>query len=58
MYGHIREALDQLGFFGTKNPDVMMRRLKGLFSRAETTQREVSIIRGICAAIQGKKRPR
>ena len=57
MYGHIRDALDQLGFFGTKNPDVMMRRLKGLFSRAETTQREVSIIRGICAAIQGKKRP-
>jgi len=58
MYGHIREALDQLGFFGTKNPDVMMRRLKGLFNRAETTQREVSIIRGICAAVQGKKRPR
>jgi len=58
MYGHIREALDELSFFGTKNPDVMMRRLKGLFSRAETTQREVSIIRGICAAIQGKKRPR
>ena len=58
MYGHIREALDQLEFFGTKNPDVMMRRLKGLFSRAETTQREVSIIRGVCAAIQGKKRPR
>ena len=58
MYGHIREVLDQLGFFGTKNPDVMMRRLKGLFSRAETTQREVSIIRGICAAVQGKKRPR
>jgi len=57
MYGHIREALIQLEFFGTKNPDVMMRRLKGLFSRAETTQREVSIIRGICAAIQGKKRP-
>jgi len=58
MYGHIRDVLDQLGFFGTKNPDVMMRRLKGLFSRAETTQREVSIIRGICAAVQGKKRPR
>lgn len=58
MYGHIRESLDQLGFFGTKNPDIMMRRLKGLFSRAETTQREVSIIRGICSAIQGKKKPR
>ncbi len=58
MYGHIRESLDHLGFFGSKNPDVMMRRLTGLFSRAETTQREVSIIRGICSAIQGKKNPR
>ena len=58
MFGHIRDALEQLGFFGTKNPDVMMRRLKALFSRAETTRREVSIIRGICSAIQGKKRPR
>lgn len=58
MYGHIREALGTLDFFGTKNPDLMMRRLKGLFNRAETTQREVSIVRGICAAIEDKKRPR
>jgi len=58
MYGHIRESLGQLNFFGTKNPDVMMRRIKGLFNRAETTQREVSIIRGICSAIQGKKNSR
>jgi len=55
MYQHLFDALEQLGFFGTNNPDVMMRRLKGLFSRANTTQREVSIFRGICSAIQGKK---
>lgn len=56
MYHHLQESLDQLGFFKDHNPDVMMRRLKGLFNRASTTQREVSIFRGICAAIQGKKR--
>jgi len=55
MYQHLYEALDDLDFFGTNNPDVMMRRLKGFFKRANTTQREVGIFRGICSAIQGKK---
>lgn len=58
LYQHLSESLQQIGFFGTKNPDIMMRRLKSLFNRAATTQREVSILRGICSAIQGKKRPR
>jgi tRNA (cytidine32/uridine32-2'-O)-methyltransferase len=55
MYQHLYEALGSLEFFGTNNPDVVMRRLKGLFNRANTTQREVSIVRGICSAMQGKK---
>lgn len=58
MYGHLNDALHYLGFFGTNNPDIVMRRLKGLFNRAGTTQRELSIVRGICSAIQDKKRPR
>ena len=58
MYGHLHDALTYLGFFGTNNPDIVMRRLKGLFNRAGTTQRELSIVRGICSAIQDKKRPR
>ena len=58
MYGHLHDALMYLGFFGTNNPDIVMRRLKGLFNRAATTQRELSIVRGICSAIQDKKRPR
>lgn len=58
MYGHLHDALDYLGFFGSNNPDIIMRRLKGLFNRAATTQRELSIVRGICSAIQEKKRPR
>lgn len=58
MYGHLHQVLDYLGFFGSNNPDIVMRRLKGLFNRAGTTQRELSIVRGICSAIQDKKRPR
>ena len=55
MYEHLHAALSYLGFFGEKNSDVVMRRLKGLFNRANVTQRELSIVRGICSAIQGKK---
>ncbi len=58
MYNHLFDALNHLDFFGDHNPEVVMRRLKGLFNRASTTKREVSIIRGICSAMQGKKRTR
>ena len=54
MYEHLNEALDGLGFFGKNNPDVLMRRIKGIFNRASMTQRETSIIRGICTAIQDR----
>jgi TrmH family RNA methyltransferase len=57
MYNHLFESLDHLEFFGDHNPDVVMRRLKGLFNRASTTRREVSIIRGICTPMQRKKLP-
>lgn len=55
MYQHLNKALDDLNFFGTNNPDVMMRRLKSLFNRADITQREVNIIRGICSTILDRK---
>lgn len=58
MYEHLLTALDHINFFGTHNPEIVMRRLRGLFNRAQITQRELSIVRGICSAIQGKKRPR
>ena len=58
MYQHLYDALDYMNFFRTNNPDIIMRRLKGLFNRADTTQRELSIIRGICSSIQDKKNPR
>ncbi len=55
MYQHLYEALDERNFFGTREPDIVMRRLKGMFNRAEVTQREVAILRGIFSAMQGKK---
>ena len=51
LYQHMYDALMQIDFFGTSNPDVIMRRLKGLFNRAQMTQREVGILRGVCKAI-------
>ncbi len=55
MYMHLFEALNNRNFFGTREPDIVMRRLKGLFNRADLTQREVAILHGICAVIEGKK---
>ncbi len=55
MYEHLHNALNYLGFFGSNNSDVVMHRLKGLFNRANVTQRELSIVRGICSAIEQRK---
>lgn len=56
LYQHLYEALQQIDFFGSNNPDVIMRRLKGLFNRARVTQREVAILRGVCKAVIGVAR--
>jgi len=42
MYEHLYQTMEDIKFFGTSNPDVIMRRLKGLFNRAQTTKREVA----------------
>lgn len=58
MYDHLSQMLDDIGFFGTNNPEIVMRRLKGLFSRTRVTKREVNILRGIFSASQGRKSSR
>ena len=55
MYQHMYQMMEDIGFFGKTNPEVIMRRLKGLFNRAQTTRREVAILRGIFSAAQGRK---
>ncbi len=58
MYDHLSQMLEDIGFFGTNNPEIVMRRLKGLFSRTHITKREVNILRGIFSASQGRKSAR
>jgi len=58
MYNHLSQMLEDIGFFGTNNPEIVMRRLKGLFSRTHITRREINILRGIFSASQGRKSAR
>lgn len=55
MYQHMHQMMEDTQFFSSSNPEVIMRRLKSLFNRAQTTKREVAILRGIFSAAQGKK---
>ena len=55
MYQHMYQMMEDVKFFGKTNPEVIMRRLKSLYNRAQTTKREVAILRGIFSAAQGKK---
>ena len=52
MYRHLHETLEHIDFFGTNNPEIVMRRLRGLFNRARISRREVAILRGIFSAAQ------
>jgi tRNA C32,U32 (ribose-2'-O)-methylase TrmJ len=52
------QMMEDVHFFGKTNPEVIMRRLKSLFNRAQTSKREVAILRGIFSAAQGKKSAR
>ena len=55
MYQHFEDTMSALGFLENHNPENIMRRLKGLFNRAQTTKREVNILRGILSSALGRK---
>lgn len=55
MYAHYQDALTDLNFFGNRNPEHIMRKLRCLYGRARPTQREVQIMRGILSYAQGRK---
>lgn len=55
MYNHYLNALGDLNFFGNRNPEHIMRKLRCLYGRARPTQREVQIMRGILSYAQGRK---
>lgn len=55
MYGHFLEALTDMNFFGKRNPEHIMRKIRCLFGRTRPTLREVQILRGILSYSQGRK---
>lgn len=55
MYNHYMDALTDLNFFGNRNPEHIMRKLRCLYGRARPTQREVQIMRGVLSYAQGRK---
>ena len=55
MYGHFLDALSEMNFFGKRNPEHIMRKLRCLYGRARPTQREVQIMRGVLSYSQGRK---
>jgi len=57
MYSHFYDTMVQMNFFGDRNPEHVMRRLRCLFGRARPSIREVQILRGIMSTAQGKKVP-
>ena len=55
MLGHLEQALVALEFLDPATPKKLMPRLNALFNRAQVTQEEVHILRGIAKAILRKK---
>jgi len=52
MYQHMENVLIQIGFLSRGNPGHMMRSIRRLLSRAELTERDVQIVRGIMSQME------
>jgi len=55
MYDHFLDALSSMNFFGKRNPEHIMRKLRCLYGRARPTKREVQIMRGVLSYSQGRR---
>lgn len=58
LYAHLERALVAAGFLDAQAPKKLMPRLRRLFARARPTDKEIDILRGICAALEQPKRDR
>ncbi len=56
LFVHMQETLQEIEFFDPKQPKLLMRRLRHLYSRARPTLVETNILRGILSATQKAKR--
>ena len=48
MYGHLQQLLAKIDFLLEDNPDHMMRAVREFINRAEPTENDVTMIRGVC----------
>jgi tRNA (cytidine32/uridine32-2'-O)-methyltransferase len=55
LFGHLAQALDDIGFIDERRSEKLLRRLRRLFHRAAPDSEEVNILRGILSAAQGRK---
>ncbi len=55
FFGHLEQALDEMGFTDARRSDKLLRRLRRLFHRAAPDSEEINILRGILSAAQGRK---
>ncbi|MBF0491857.1 MAG: RNA methyltransferase [Deltaproteobacteria bacterium] len=55
MYEHLTQMLLDIGFVRNNNPEHIPRILRNLFNRAQITDPEKNIIRGICRQVQWVK---
>ena len=58
LFGHLQQALGDIGFADPAKSDKLMRRLKRMFYRAQPDADELKILRGILSAAQGRKSAR
>lgn len=52
LFEHMQQVLQEIEFFDPKQPKLLMRRLRHLYSRARLTLVETNILRGILSATQ------
>jgi tRNA C32,U32 (ribose-2'-O)-methylase TrmJ len=58
FYVHLERALIAAGFLDGDAPKKLMPRLRRLFARARPSNKELDILRGICATLELPKRER
>ncbi len=55
FFGHLNQAMEDIGFSDPRQSEKLQRRLRRLFFRAQMDTEEVNIMRGILSAAQGRK---
>lgn len=55
FYTHLEKSLIEVRYLDPENPRLLMRRMRRLFGRAGVTSSEMSLLRGMLSAFEGRK---